>query len=105
MPKAEVILWSRLKGSQLKGLKFRRQYGVGAFVVDFCCPELKLVIEVDGNSHFVPGAQEKDLERQSWIGQFGFRFLRFTNEEVYGDLEGVVGRIGEWVERDEVGKG
>jgi very-short-patch-repair endonuclease len=102
MPMAEVVLWSRLKGKQLKGFKFRRQYGVGRFVVDFCCPELKLVIEVDGGSHFEPGAQEKDQERQSWIGQFGFTFLRFTNEEVYGDLDGVVWRIGEWIERDGV---
>ncbi|MGD0919462.1 MAG: DUF559 domain-containing protein [Thermodesulfobacteriota bacterium] len=52
MPKAEVILWSRLKGKRLDGYKFRRQFSVAQFVVDFYCPRLKLAIEVDGDSHF-----------------------------------------------------
>lgn len=52
MLKAEVILWSRLKGKRLDGYKFRRQFSVAQFVVDFYCPRLKLAIEVDGDSHF-----------------------------------------------------
>ena len=52
MPKAEVLLWMRLKGRQLLGCKFRRQYSIGAFVTDFYSPEIKLGIERDGDSHF-----------------------------------------------------
>ena len=55
MPKAEVLLWIRLKGRQLLGCKFRRQYSIGAFVMDFYSPEIKLGIELDGDSHFQEG--------------------------------------------------
>ena len=60
MPNAEVILWSRLKGRQLLGCKFRRQYSVGSFVIDFFSVESKLGIELDGDSHFESGATEYD---------------------------------------------
>jgi very-short-patch-repair endonuclease len=56
MPLAEIILWSRSKGRQLGGYKFRRQYSVEYFMIDFYCPELKLAIEVDGDSHYTEGA-------------------------------------------------
>ncbi len=65
MPTAEVILWSRLKGRQLLGCKFRRQYSVGSFVLDFCSVEIKLGIELDGDSHFQPGAREYDIKRRT----------------------------------------
>ena len=73
MPEAEVILWSRLKGRQLLGCKFRRQYSVGSFVIDFFSVEIKLGIELDGDSHFQPGAPEYDSERQQFIESFGIR--------------------------------
>ncbi|MCL4511370.1 MAG: endonuclease domain-containing protein [Bacteroidetes bacterium] len=95
MPEAEVILWSRLKGKQIVGMKFRRQYSVGPFVLDFYCAEKKLAIEVDGPSHFEDGAQEHDAERQRWIEQFGIRFLRFTNTDVRTNLNGVLRAIEE----------
>ena len=60
MPDAEVILWSRLKGRQLLGCKFRRQYSVGSFVIDFFSVEIKLGIELDGESHYQPGAADYD---------------------------------------------
>ena len=56
MPKAEVLLWMQLKGRQLLGCKFRRQYSVGSYVLDFYCPEIRLAIELDGDSHFRAGA-------------------------------------------------
>lgn len=93
MTKAEFILWQKLKGKQLEGVKFRTQYSVGQFIVDFYCTELKLAIEIDGESHFLLGAQEYDQERQAFIESVGIRFLRFTNDEVYGNLEGVLERI------------
>lgn len=93
MTKAEFLLWQKLKGKQVEGVKFRSQYSVGWFVVDFYCTELKLAIEIDGDSHFQDGAQEYDQERQAFIESVGIRFLRFTNNEVYGNLEGVLERI------------
>ena len=64
MPKAEVILWSKLKSKGLDGYKFRRQYSVGKFVIDFYCPRVKLAIEVDGDSHFSERSEVCDKERQ-----------------------------------------
>lgn len=91
--KAEFLLWQKLRSKQLGGVKFRSQYGMNRFVIDFYCPELKLAIEIDGDSHFQDGAQEYDWERQAFIESVGIRFLRFTNDEVYGNLEGVLERI------------
>ncbi len=93
MTKAEFMLWQKLKGKQLEGVKFRSQYGVGQFVVDFYCPELKLAIEIDGDSHFQDGAQEYDWARQAFIESVGIRFLRITNDDVYKNLEDVLERI------------
>jgi very-short-patch-repair endonuclease len=90
MPKAEVIMWSRLKQKQLLGYKFRRQYSVGFYVIDFYCPELKLAIEIDGTSHFREGAEYYDSNRQESIEQPGIKFLRFNNKEVYKNLNGVL---------------
>ncbi|MGD1045616.1 MAG: endonuclease domain-containing protein [Bacteroidota bacterium] len=93
MPEAEVILWSKLQRRQVDGLKFRRQYSVGRFVVDFYCTELKLAIEVDGDSHFKPGAEWRDAERETFIKQYGIKFLRFTNSDVRENLYGVLTQI------------
>ncbi len=90
MPASEVILWSKLRGKQLLGMKFRRQYSVGPYCIDFYCPEIWLAIEVDGDSHFTDEAKRYDQERQGWIESFGIRFLRFTNTDVYENLDGVL---------------
>ena len=90
MPKAEILLWSRLCRRQVTGAKFRRQYGVDQFVVDFYCPEVKLAIEVDGSSHDSNEAQAYDQARQRQIEALGIRFLRFRNGQVYRELDGVV---------------
>ncbi len=92
MPLAEIILWSKLKGKNM-GYKFRRQYSVGEFVIDFYCPELKLAIEIDGCSHFIDEAEVRDKERQMIIESYGFTFLRFTNEEIYNNIDGVLTKI------------
>jgi very-short-patch-repair endonuclease len=90
MPEAEVILWSRLRRRQLCGCKFRRQYGVGKFSIDFYCPELKLAIEVDGESHRSESAEISDRAREEFIGHFGIQFLRFSNTDVRMNLNGVL---------------
>ncbi|MGQ0636519.1 MAG: endonuclease domain-containing protein [Planctomycetaceae bacterium] len=89
MPRAEVLLWAKLKGRQLLGFKFRRQYGVGSYNVDFYCAELKLAIELDGETHYVDGARSRDQKRQRAIETYGIRVLRFLNDDVYENLEGV----------------
>ena len=94
MPDAEVLLWSELQNKQLKGLKFRRQQGIGPYVVDFYCPEFKLAIELDGDSHFNDEKIYKhDQKRQKYIESFGIKFLRFTNENVYKNLGFVLSEI------------
>ena len=97
IPPAEKIVWEKLRNRQIKGCKFRRQYSIDVFVVDFYAPELKLAIEIDGDSHFRDGAQIYDYERQSFLESKGTRFLRFTNQQVYKELEGIIVRIAETI--------
>jgi very-short-patch-repair endonuclease len=96
MTEAEVILWSRLKGEQM-GVKFRRQYGVRSYILDFYCPTCKLAIEVDGGIHNEKEQAEYDAMRQASIEALGIRFLRFTNNQVKYDLANVLKRIGDEV--------
>ena len=93
MPPAEVALWNQIRRRQLNGFKFRRQYGVGPYVIDFFCPKVKLSIEIDGDSHYQPDKEAYELKRQEYIKSFGIELIRFTNQEVYESLAGVVGRI------------
>ena len=92
MPSAESVLWSKLRRRQL-GYKFRRQYSVGPYVVDFYCPEFRLAIEVDGDSHFQNGAQARDNDREAFIKSFGIDVLRFRNVEVFEQLNDVLEAI------------
>jgi len=83
----------------LGGYKFRRQYSVENFVVDFYCPELKLAIEVDGDSHYIEDAKLSDRERQIKIETFGIQFLRFTNREIYENLQEALLRLMERIKQ------
>ena len=87
---AEQVLWNALRERQLGGLKFRRQYAVGAFVLDFCCPERKLVIEVDGSVH--AERRDHDEARTECLESYGYQVLRFENEEVLSSLHAVLAR-------------
>jgi very-short-patch-repair endonuclease len=93
MPTAERIVWARLRNRQLADCKFRRQYGVAQFVVDFYAPELKLAIEIDGPTHWLPGVPEYDAARQAFIESTGATFLRFGNWQVYNRLDSVLAAI------------
>lgn len=94
MPTPEVILWNKIRNKQL-GFKFRRQYSVEKFILDFYCPEKKLAIEIDGDNHFRSKTQEKDIWRQKIIEQYKISFLRFTNKEIMENIEGVLEIISE----------
>ncbi len=96
-PQAELRLWYRLRHRQLLGCRFRRQYSVGAYVLDFYCPQLRLAIEIDGGSHFQPGSPEYDEQRQREIEALKIRFLRFRNDQVFENLDGVLESIAEIV--------
>jgi very-short-patch-repair endonuclease len=85
---AEKRLWSKLRHKQVDGFRFRRQQPIGRYIVDFFCPEAKLIIEVDGGQH--ADAERNDLMRTLWLQGRGYRVIRFWNNEVLGNTEGVV---------------
>lgn len=89
MTPAENILWLKLKGKQL-GFKFRRQHGIGPFIVDFFCPDKKLVIEVDGEIHAREERIEKDRLREDYLKRFELQVIRYRNEEVLSNIDGVL---------------
>jgi acyl-coenzyme A synthetase/AMP-(fatty) acid ligase/very-short-patch-repair endonuclease len=90
---AEKILWEQLQGRQLKNYKFRRQHIIGAFITDFICVEKKLIIEVDGLIHQLPANIISDKERTDWFQSNGYTVIRFTNEEVINDIENLLLKI------------
>ncbi|MDX1547586.1 MAG: endonuclease domain-containing protein [Rhodothermales bacterium] len=90
---AEVLLWQGLRRRQLRGRKFRRQYSIGPFIVDFCCPEEHLVIELDGSVHDDPLRREYDEDRTVFLEKQGMRVLRFENRAVLEYPEGVLETI------------
>ncbi|WP_417591344.1 endonuclease domain-containing protein [Owenweeksia hongkongensis] len=89
---AEDKLWQKVRGRRL-GVKFRRQHPIDKFIVDFYCFDKKLIIEVDGGIHLTPEVKESDKQRQTLIESLGYRFLRFTNNEVMNDIDLVLERI------------
>jgi len=92
IPVTEKILWKKLCNKQLS-VRFRRQYGVGRYVTDFYSPEAKLVIELDGDSHFNESSQEYDFIRNQYMHALGLKVLRFTNNEVLSNIDEVVEEI------------
>ena len=99
MPASEVRLWACLKGKQLTNCKFRRQYGVGQFAIDFYAPEIKLGIEIDGDSHFEPGAQISDSQREAFLVSAGIRVMRFQNADIWENLDWVLEEVAREIER------
>ncbi len=90
MPKVEIILWSHLKGKQIQGLKFRRQYSIDNHIVDFYCPKIRLAIEVDGESHLYEKQKEKDLEKETKLEKANIKLVRYLNTDIYDNIEGVI---------------
>lgn len=89
MTKAELRLWSRLRKPGLPGFRFQGQVPMGPYIVDFLCPEHRLVIEVDGGQHGLPEEERRDRRRDEWLREQGFRVLRFWNREILTNLNGV----------------
>jgi len=93
MTRAEALLWRYLKAHRIDGLGFRRQVPMRGYIADFLCHSLRLVIEVDGESHDFASRQASDRRRDAWFASQGYAVLRFTNDDVLGNLAGVVEMI------------
>ena len=87
---AEKTLWTRLRNRQLEGVKFRRQQPIGHYVVDFASFENRIIVEIDGGQHNEHGITEKDKERTAWLNGEGYHVLRFWNNEVLKNVDGVL---------------
>jgi very-short-patch-repair endonuclease len=90
MTRAEILLWRHLKAHRLSALGFRRQSPMGNYIADFVAHSRKLIVEVDGESHDFEERIRRDVQRDAWFASRGYRVLRFTNDDVMKNLEGVV---------------
>jgi len=86
---AERALWFELRGRRLQGCKFKRQWTLGPYIVDFCCLEARLVVEADGGQY----GDEADAHRTAWLQKEGFRVVRFWNNDVLTNMDGVLETI------------
>jgi very-short-patch-repair endonuclease len=85
---AEAILWEQIRARRINGLKFRRQHPVGRFIADFCCPETRLIVEVDGPIH--SRQRQEDAARTARLEEEGYQVVRFTNDDVVNRLDSVI---------------
>ena len=98
---AEKALWQRLRGRQLMNAKFRRQLTLGPYVADLACIEARLIVECDGGQH---NGSARDAERDGWLKAQGWRVLRFWNNEVLHNIEGVLVLIAQALEEAAAGQ-
>jgi very-short-patch-repair endonuclease len=92
LTRAESVLWTALRARRT-GARLRRQHPIGPYVADFCCVPLRLVVEIDGGSHFEDGAKEHDERRTRFLEACGYEVLRFTNDDVLDRTHDVVDAI------------
>jgi very-short-patch-repair endonuclease len=90
---AESVLWKRLRNRGLEGLKFRRQFPIPPFVTDFCCFDLKLIVELDGGIHESQRQSAHDENRDIYLRSLGYTLLRFPNSDVFNTPDAVLQRI------------
>jgi len=88
---AEKLIWKHLRARKIEGLKFRRQQQIGRYIVDFVCLKKKLVIEIDGGQHALQ--EREDKERDALLREHGYKILRFWNNEVLSNIQGVLEAI------------
>jgi very-short-patch-repair endonuclease len=99
---AEAALWNIIKSKQLEGKKFRRQYSIGSYIVDFCCPSEKLIIELDGDPHGEYIKIQKDENRDKYLESLGFIVLRFENRFVFQEPEHLKDDIRKFIKKEKV---
>ena len=93
MTEAESFLWQRIRKKQLKSRQFYRQKNVGNYIVDFYCPSAKVIVELDGGQHFTQQGISGDQVRDKYLESLGFTILRFSDREVFKNIEGVLEKI------------
>ena len=96
---AEAKLWQDLRGRRVQGYKFRRQHPIDDYVADFACISEKLIVEIDGETHSTEEELAYDVRRTKLLEGLGWQVIRFTNDEVYTDVDGVVEAIWEALKR------
>jgi len=89
----EVALWAALRGKRMGGLRFRRQHPIGSYILDFYCDELRLSLEVDGQTHDQPDALRHDARRDEWLAARGIRVHRVSARDVLSDIGAVLDGI------------
>ena len=87
---AEKKLWSILRNRQLLDVKFRRQFSISQYIIDFYCPQCRLGIEADGGQHYDNNGKQKDERRTEELSEFGIKILRFSDHEILNNIEGVI---------------
>lgn len=97
----EVMLWKKLKSRQFHGYDFHRQKPLLSYIADFYCPDLKLVIEVDGKSHERSDISKKDAEKQNALENQGLSVLRFAEREVRFQMDDVMRRLEDYIKNNE----
>ena len=97
MTRTEMLLWSRIRKKQIRNLQFYRQRTIGNYIVDFYCPKAKLVVEIDGGQHYNEPAKMKDKARDEYLQEAGLTVLRFNNNEVFRNTDGVLEVISEYL--------
>ena len=99
----ERLLWNTIRSRQVNGVKFRRQQSIGSYIVDFYSPSIKLVIEIDGDSHFQENAEVYDEIRSKYLISLGCHVIRFTNSDITRNINGVLEEIIETIGRLKAG--
>ena len=90
---AEKSFWSCVRHRKLEGKRFFRQYSLGPYILDFYCPALRLVVEIDGGHHLEPDNHEYDETRTEYLKDHGIEVVRFSNSEVLTDMCGILGKL------------
>lgn len=104
LTEAEKLIWRFIRNRQILGFKFKRQYSIDHFVIDFYCPELKLAVEADGGTHIESGRKDYDLRREKYLKKFGVNFVRIKDEELFGNPNKAFAKIEDAIKQLKVSK-
>ena len=93
MTEAETAFWDKVRKRQVNNKRFRRQVSIGPYIADFYCPEIRLVVEIDGGVHLQADSVEYDQKRDMYMYSLGLTVVRFTNEDVLNNCNQVISRL------------
>ncbi len=93
MTEAERLIWSKIRRKQLKNIQFYRQRIIGNYIVDFYCPKAGLVVEIDGGQHYIEEGIKDDIIRNNFLTNLGLKVLRFSDRDVFENVNGVIEKI------------